>query len=125
MFVRNTLTTTNPKMPEITWDDFQQVELRAGTIVEARQFPEARRPAYQLWIDFGEPLGIKKSSAQITALYQPEDLVGKQILAVTNFPPKQIGPFRSEVLVTGFVGEAGEVTLAVPDRPVPNGTRLA
>lgn len=123
--MRNTLTTTNPKMPEITWDDFQQVELRAGTIVEARQFPEARRPAYQLWIDFGEPLGVKKSSAQITALYQPEDLVGKQILAVTNFPPKQIGPFRSEVLVTGFVGEEGKVTLAVPDRPVPNGTRLA
>lgn len=112
-------------MPEITWDDFQQVELRAGTIVEAKAFPEARRPAYQLWIDFGEPLGVKKSSAQITALYSLEELVGKQILAVTNFPPKQIGPFRSEVLVTGFVAEDGQVTLAVPDKPVQNGTKLA
>lgn len=112
-------------MPEISWDDFQQVELRAGTIVEAREFPEARRPAYQLWIDFGQPLGIKKSSAQITALYKLEDLVGKQILAVTNFPPKQIGPFRSEVLVTGFVDDEGKVTLIVPDRPIPNGARLA
>lgn len=112
-------------MPEITWNDFEAVELRVGTIIEAEEFPEARRPAYKLKIDFGEPIGIKKSSAQITKLYDREQLVGRQIIAVTNFPPKQIGPIRSEVLVTGFVAEDGTVTLAVPDQPVPNGSRLA
>ncbi|MBI1249535.1 tRNA-binding protein [bacterium] len=112
-------------MPEITWQDFEAVELRVGTIVQAEEFPEARRPAYKLQIDFGEPLGIKKSSAQITQLYTREELVGKQIIAVTNFPPKQIGPIRSEVLVTGFYSEDGAVTLAVPDKPTANGNRLA
>lgn len=112
-------------MAEIAWDDFEQVELRAGTIVDARSFPEARRPAYQLWIDFGEPLGIKKSSAQITVLYAAEQLIGRQVIAVTNFPPKQVGPLMSEVLVTGFVQENGEVVLAVPERNVENGSRLA
>ncbi|PQO26969.1 tRNA-binding protein [Blastopirellula marina] len=112
-------------MPEITWNDFEAVELRVGTIIEAEEFPEARRPAYKLLIDFGDPIGIKKSSAQITTLYDREQLVGRQIIAVTNFPPKQIGPIRSEVLVTGFVSADGTVTLAVPDKPVPNGSRLA
>ncbi len=112
-------------MPEITWNDFEAVELRVGTIIEAEDFPEARRPAYKLKIDFGDSLGIKKSSAQITRLYAREELVGRQVIAVTNFPPKQIGPIRSEVLVTGFVGEDGTVTLAVPDQQVPNGSRLA
>ncbi|RCS52828.1 tRNA-binding protein [Bremerella cremea] len=112
-------------MSEISWNDFEAVELRVGTIIEAEDFPEARRPAYKLKIDFGEPIGIKKSSAQITKLYNREELVGRQIIAVTNFPPKQIGPIRSEVLVTGFVGADGTVTLAVPDQPVPNGSRLA
>lgn len=112
-------------MPEITWNDFEAVELRVGTIIEVEDFPEARRPAYKLKIDFGDPLGIKKSSAQITTLYGKEELLGKQIIAVTNFPPKQIGPIRSEVLVTGFIGEEGQVTLAVPDKPVANGVKLA
>lgn len=112
-------------MSDITWNDFEAVELRVGTIVEVEDFPEARRPAYKLKVDFGEPLGIKKSSAQITQLYTREELLGKQIIAVTNFPPKQIGPIRSEVLVTGFYGEDGAVTLAVPDKPTSNGNRLA
>lgn len=112
-------------MSEITFRDFQAVELRVGTIVEVEDFPEARHPAYKLKIDFGAPLGIKKSSAQITQLYTREELLGKQIIAVTNFPPKQIGPIRSEVLVTGFYGEDGAVTLAVPDKPTTNGNRLA
>ena len=112
-------------MSDITWNDFEAVELRVGTIVEVEDFPEARRPAYKLKIDFGGELGIKKSSAQITQLYTRAELLGKQIIAVTNFPPKQIGPIRSEVLVTGFYGEDGAVTLAVPDKPTSNGNRLA
>lgn len=112
-------------MTEISWQDFEKVELRAGTIIEARTFPEARKPAYIVTIDFGERIGTRRSSAQITALYSPEDLVGKQVIAVLNFPPKQIGPFMSECLVTGVVQEDGRVILAVPDKPAENGSRLA
>jgi tRNA-binding protein len=112
-------------MTEISWQDFEKVELRAGTIVEARTFPEARKPAYIVTIDFGERIGTRKSSAQITDLYSPEDLVGKQVIAVINFPRKQIGPFMSECLVTGLVQEDGRVILAVPDKPAENGSRLA
>lgn len=111
-------------METITFDDFLKVELRVGRVVGASVFKEARNPAYVLHVDFGEGLGIKKSSAQITALYQPDDLVGKLVVAVVNFPRKQVGPLMSECLVTGFHDEHGEVALCVPDRPVPLGTRL-
>lgn len=111
-------------MNTITWDEFTQVELRVGTIQSAAPLPKARRPAYILHVDFGEEIGVKKSSAQITDLYQIEDLVGKQVIAVVNFPPKQIGKIMSECLVTGFYREDG-VVLAVPDQPVPNGLKLA
>ncbi len=112
-------------MLEISWQDFEKVELQVGTILSAEEFPEARRPAYKLTIDFGNKLGIKRSSARITDLYKCEDLVGKQIVAVVNFPPKQVGPFISECLVTGFVQEDASVVLAVPDKPANNGSRLA
>ncbi|PRD51253.1 tRNA-binding protein [Sphingobacterium gobiense] len=107
----------------ITWDDFEKVDLRAGTILEAVDFPKARKPAYQLLIDFGE-LGILKSSAQITVHYKKEDLVGRQIVAVVNFPKKQIADFMSECLITGFPDENGEIVLCSIERQVPNGTKL-
>jgi len=111
-------------METIEWKDFEKVEIVIGTIAEVSAFPEARKPAYKLKIDLGPELGIKKSSAQITSFYSKEDLTGKQVLCVTNFPPRQIGPFISEVLTTGFVLDEG-VVLASCDRKVPNGTPLA
>ena len=110
-------------MEQITWEDFEKVELRVGTILEALPFPEARKPAYKLRIDFGE-YGIKQSSAQITTHYALEDFIGKQILAVLNFPKKRIAGFESEVLTTGVPDDLGEVVLLSPDRKVPNGARL-
>ena len=112
-------------MEQIQWSDFEKVQLRVGTILSADEFPEARRPAYRLTVDFGPEVGVLKSSAQITDLYDREQLVGRQVLGVVNFPPKQIGPMRSECLVTGFHREDGAVVLAVPEQPVPNGARLA
>jgi len=111
-------------MDMISWDDYAKVELRVGRVLSATIFPEAKKPAYVLHVDFGEDLGIKKSSAQITALYKPEDLIGKLVVAVVNFPTKQIGPLMSECLVTGFYNESGEVALCVPDKVVPLGTKL-
>ena len=109
---------------EIAFGDFLKVDIRVGTIVEARPFPEARKPAYQLLIDFGPAIGVKKSSAQITRNYRLEELPGRQVAAVVNFPPRQIGPMMSEVLTLGFPDAAGEVMLFAPDRTVPNGGRL-
>ncbi|EBA10085.1 tRNA-binding protein [Sagittula stellata] len=111
-------------MGEITFDDFMAVDIRVGTVTRAEPFPEARKPAIKLWIDFGPEIGEKKSSAQITVHYVPEDLVGRQVSAVVNFPPRQIGPFMSEVLVLGYHDAENAVTLARPDHPVPNGARL-
>ena len=112
-------------MSQISWDDFQKVELRVGTILEVKDFPEARKPAWKLTVDYGDEIGVRRASAQVTDLYESEELVGKQIVGVVNFPPKQIGPFMSECLVTGFVQTDGSVVLAVPDKPVTNGQRLA
>ncbi len=109
----------------ISWSDFEKVEIRIGTVLQAEEFPAARKPAYILQVDFGPEVGILKSSAQITDLYTSEELVGRQVVAVTNFPPKQIGPIMSECLVTGFYRPDGAVVLARPDSPVPNGSRLA
>lgn len=108
----------------IDYTDFQKVDVRVGTIVQAEPFPEARRPAYRLQVDFGPGIGVKKTSAQVTAHYGLEELVGRQVAAVVNFPPKQIGKVMSEVLVVGFPDEQGEVVLVVPDKTVPNGGRL-
>lgn len=111
-------------MKQIDWNHFEQVELRVGTIVKAEEFPEAKKPAYKLTIDFGQTIGIKKSSAQITDHYSLQELTGKQVVAVVNFPPKQIGPMMSECLVTGFSDANGEVVLAVPDKRIVNGEKL-
>lgn len=111
-------------METIEWDDFEKIELLAGTIVEVEEFPEARKPAYKLKIDLGPTIGIKCSSAQITTLYTREDLLGKQVLCVVNFKPKKIGPYTSEVLTTGLV-QGKDVVLAIPERLVPNGSKLA
>ncbi len=111
-------------MAEISWTDFEKIDIRAGTILKAEPFPKARKPAYQLLIDFGPELGQKRSSAQITAHYQPEDLVGMQILAVVNFPPRQIANFFSECLVLGVYDHANDVILLMPERPVDNGQKV-
>lgn len=108
----------------ISFDDFLKVDIRVGTVLSAEPFPEARKPAWKLTVDFGPEVGVKKSSAQITVHYTPTDLVGRQVLAVVNFPPRQIGPVRSEVLVLGVHDEAGAVVLIAPERAVPDGGRL-
>ena len=105
----------------LTFEEFQKVEIRVGTIVEVRDFPEARRPALKLWVDFGQEFGVRKTSAQITKNYEKQNLVGRQVAAVMNFPSKQIGKFMSEILVLGFPDDAGEGVLASVDQPVPNG----
>ena len=111
-------------MAEARFEDFQTLDIRAGTIVRSEPFPEARKPAYKLWIDFGPEIGVKASSAQLTDLYEVEELMGKQVLGVVNFPPRQIGPFHSEVLTLGVYVEGGHVALVQPDRDVPNGVKL-
>lgn len=112
-------------MNSLTWEQFEQVELRVGTIIAVEEFPEARKPAYKITVDFGPTVGTKRTSAQLTGNYRADELIGRQIVGVTNFPPKQIGPFLSEFLLTGFYDDMGQVVLAVPDRDIPNGSQLA
>ena len=108
----------------ITWEQFEAVEMRAGTIVAVEEFPEARKPAFKITVDFGPDIGVRRTSAQVKALYSRDQLLGRQVMGVVNFPPKQVGPMRSEFLLTGFYREDGAVVLAVPERPVQNGARL-
>jgi tRNA-binding protein len=109
---------------DLSWEEFQRVDIRAGTIIDVQPFPEARNPAYKLKIDFGPDIGLKKSSAQITEHYTASELLAKQVICVINFPKKQIGPFMSECLVTGFYDENGKVILSTPDKTIPNGAKL-
>jgi tRNA-binding protein len=112
-------------MSKISWNEFDCVELRAGTVVRVEEFPKAKKPAYKIWADFGPGIGVLGTSAQVTALYAPGDLVGRQIIGVVNFPPKRVADFTSQFLLTGFVLEGGDVVLAQPERRVPDGLRLA
>lgn len=111
-------------MGDISFDDFMAVDVRVGTVVKAEPYPEARNPAIKMWVDFGDALGVKKTSAQVTVHYSADALMGKQVMAVVNFPPRQIGKFMSEILVLGFPDEDGAVVLATPDKPVPQGGRM-
>ena len=110
--------------PEVSYDDFAKLDIRVGRVIDVQPFPEARKPAYKLWVDYGPEIGVKKSSAQITVHYQPEDLLGRQVLGVVNFPPRQIGPFRSEALVLGLPDATGAVVLIGPGQEVPLGGRM-
>ncbi len=112
------------KTAPITFDDFLAVDIRVGTVIDAQPYPEARKPAFKLWIDFGDQIGIKKTSAQITVHYTLDNLIGRQVAAVVNFPPRQIGKFMSEVLTLGFSDSNGDIVLLQPERPVPNGGRM-
>ena len=118
-------TSETPTAPDIDFTDFLKIDIRVGTVVDAQAFPESRQPAYKLWVDFGGVIGVKKSSAQITDHYKIEDLVGRKVAAVVNFPPRQIGPFMSEILVLGFPDVEGKIVLFAPDTEVPDGSRLA
>lgn len=111
-------------MAEIAFDDFMKVDIRVGTVIKSESFPEARKPALKLWVDYGDEIGVKKSSAQITVHYDPESIVGKKVMGVVNVPPRQIGPFMSEALVLGFYDADQAIVLAVPDKDTPNGARL-
>ena len=111
-------------MGDVTFDDFLKVDVRVGTVVRAEPFPEARNPAIKIWVDFGDEIGARKTSAQVTVHYTPEDLIGRQVMAVVNFPPRQIGKFMSEILILGFPDAQGAIVLATPDQQVPNGGRM-